>query len=127
MADCFEVRAIVPGDLPAIEMLYPDAFPNEDLLPLVIALLQDAAETLSLVGTVGETIVGHVIFTTCGIAGTNFKVALLGPLAVASAWQKKGFGSAIVRNGLQRRENVSVTHVYGLGDPTYYSRFGFTP
>jgi putative acetyltransferase len=57
MAVCFEVRAIVPGDLPAIEMLYPDAFPNEDLLPLVIALLQDAAETFSLVGTVGETIV----------------------------------------------------------------------
>jgi putative acetyltransferase len=127
MADSIEIRTGVPGDLPAIEMLYPDAFPNEDLLPLVKVLLQEVPETLSLVGTIGETIVSHVVFTTCGITGTSFKVALLGPLAVASAWQKQGLGSAIVRNGLQRLENVGVTHVYVLGDPAYYSRFGFTP
>jgi len=127
MADSIEIRPSVNSDLSAIEMLYPDAFPNEDLLPLVIALLQEVPETLSLVGTVGKTIVSHVIFTTCGIAGTSFKVALLGPLAVASARQQQGFGSAIVRNGLQRLENVGVTHVYVLGDPAYYSRFGFMP
>ena len=127
MADSIEIRTGVPGDLPAIEMLYPDAFPDEDLLPLVKALLQQVPETLSLVGTFGETIVSHVVFTTCGIAGTSFKVALLGPLAVASAWQKQGLGSAIVCDGLQRLENVGVTHVYVLGDPAYYSRFGFVP
>jgi putative acetyltransferase len=127
MTGSIEIRASVNGDLPAIEMLYPDVFPNEDLLPLVIALLQEVTKMLSLVGTVGETLVGHVIFTTCGCAGTSSKVALLGPLAVATAWQNQGIGSAIVRDGLQRLENAGVTHVYVLGDPAYYSRFGFVP
>ena len=127
VAGSIEIRASVNGDLPAIEMLYPGAFPNEDLLPLVIALLQNVPETLSLVGTIGKTIVGHVIFTTCGIAETSYKVALLGPLAVASDRQREGIGSAMVRKGLQRLENVGVTHVYVLGDPAYYGRFGFMP
>jgi putative acetyltransferase len=127
IADSIEIRTCVPGDLPAIEILYPDAFPDEDLMPLVKALLQEVPETLSLVGTVGQTIVSHVVFTTCGIVGTSFKVALLGPLAVASAWQKQSLGSTIVRDGLRRLENVGVAHVYVLGDPAYYSRFGFVP
>ncbi|MEO1204774.1 MAG: N-acetyltransferase [Pseudomonadota bacterium] len=108
-------------------MLYQNAFPNEDLLPLVRALLQEEIETLSLVGTVEETIVSNAIFTACGIVKTDFKVSLLGPLAVAVERQQQGFGSAMVRNGLQRLENVGVTHVYVLGDPAYYSRFGFMP
>ena len=127
MADVIEIRACVPSDLPAIKTLYPDAFPNEDLLPLVMDLLQEAPITLSLVGIIGSSIIGHVIFTTCGVAGTSFNVALLGPLAVASAWQNQGFGSAIVRNSLQRLENDGVNHAFVLGDPAYYSRFGFMP
>ena len=127
MAESIEIRASVNGDLPAIEMLYPDAFPNEDLRPLVRALQQEKTETLSLIGIVENTIVSHAIFTMCGVAGTSVKAALLGPLAVVTARQQQGYGSSIVRNGLQRLENVGVTHVYVLGDPAYYSRFGFMP
>lgn len=46
-----EIRESVPGDLASIEVLYPDAFPDEDLLPLVRELLQDASGTFSLVGS----------------------------------------------------------------------------
>jgi putative acetyltransferase len=117
----------VPGDLISIEVLYPDAFPDEDLLPLVRDLLQDARVALSLVGIIGSSLVGHVIFTTCGVAGSSDKAALLGPLAVTSAWQRQGIGSAIIRAGLQQLENASVTQVYVLGDPAFYGRFGFVP
>ena len=127
MADCIEIRESMPADLPAIEKLYPDAFPSEDLLPLVMDLLQEAPKTLSLVGIIHSSLVGHVIFTTCAVAGSSFNVALLGPLAIASRWQRMGFGSAMVRNGLQRLENSGVTHVYVLGDPAYYGRLGFVP
>lgn len=122
-----EIRESVPRDLASIEVLYPDAFPDEDLLPLVRELLQDAPAALSLVGIIDSSLVGHVIFTTCRVTGNIDKVALLGPLAVASAWQKQGIGSAIVRAGLQGLENAGVTHVYVLGDPAYYGRLGFAP
>lgn len=127
MTDRIEIRESQPDDLAAIEKLYPDAFPDEDLLPLVRELLREDAIVLSLVGMADEALVGHVIFTDCSLAGRPDKAALLGPLAVASVRQRQGVGSAIVRAGLQRLEDAGTKHVYVLGDPAYYGRFGFEP
>jgi len=52
--ETIEIRESVPGDLAAIEVLYLEAFPDEDLLPLVRELLQDASVALSLVGIIGS-------------------------------------------------------------------------
>ncbi|MHA1568623.1 MAG: GNAT family N-acetyltransferase [Alphaproteobacteria bacterium] len=120
-----EIRESLPNDVPSIEKLYPDAFPDEDLLPLVRELLREAPIVLSLVGIADKALVGHVIFTTCGIAGRTDKVALLGPLAVAPARHRQGIGNAIVHAGLRRLENAGTSQVYVLGDPAYYRRFGF--
>jgi len=122
-----EIRESLPSDIASIEKLYPNAFPDEDLLPLVKELLQETPIVLSLVGIAGTSLVGHVIFTTCGIAGDTDEVALLGPLAVVASWQRQGIGSAIVRAGLQRLKNNSVIRVFVLGDPAYYGRLGFIP
>jgi len=127
MSKKLEVRDSMPSDLDAIESLYPEAFPDEDLLPLVRDLLEDAAVTTSLVGVIDSRIVGHAIFTKCRVGGSNVNAALLGPLAVAPAWQRRGFGSAIVRAGLRRLEEMDVSLVYVLGDPAYYERLGFRP
>jgi len=125
--EMIEIRESLPSDLASIEKLYPDAFPDEDLLPLVRQLLQEAPIILSLVGIIDTSLVGHVIFTTCGVTPGTDRVALLGPLAVARAWQRQGIGSAIVRAGLQRLKSSGVTQVYVLGDPAYYGRLGFVP
>lgn len=127
MSERIEIRESLPGDLASIETLYPDAFPDEDLLPLVRELLREGPIVLSLVGTIDTSLVGHVIFTTCGVAAGTGQVALLGPLAVARAWQRQGIGSAIVHAGLQRLESAGVTRVHVLGDPAYYGRLGFVP
>lgn len=127
MIDNLEVRESLPSDLDPIEKLYPDAFPEEDLLPVVRELLREGPDVLSLVGMAGPLLVGHVIFTPCTIRERTEKVALLAPLAVASARQRQGIGSAIVRAGLQRLEAAGTDAVYVLGDPAYYGRFGFAP
>ena len=119
------VRESSLNDTASIERLYPDAFPDEDLLPLVKELLAAEQGVLSLVGTVGQELASHCIFTMCGISGAADKLALLGPLAVAPARQRGGIGSALVRTGLQRLENAGVKQVNVLGDPAYYGRFGF--
>ncbi len=125
MTEEIEIRESLPSDVASIEKLYPDAFPDEDLLPLVRELLREELIVLSLVGIVDRALVGHVIFTTCSIAGRTDKVSLLGPLAVAPAWQRQGIGSALVREGLQRLEYAGAIQVYVLGDPAYYERVGF--
>lgn len=127
MTDKIDIRESLPTDATSIEELYPNAFPDEDLLPLVRDLLREEPVVLSLVGIADKTVVGHVIFTTCGIAGRPEKVALLAPLAVAPAWQRRGIGSALAHAGVRRLEAAGTSHVYVLGDPAYYSRLGFVP
>ncbi len=127
MLEKLEIRESRRDDSAAIESLYPEAFPEEDLLPLVRNLLNDAVVAISLVGTIDTRIVGNAIFTMCGVLENGANAALLGPLAVAPAWQRQGVGSAIVRAGLRRLEDAGVNRVYVLGDPAYYGRRGFLP
>lgn len=127
MIDKVEIRESGLDDVALIERLYPEAFPDEDLLPLVRELLVEASGVLSLVGIADKGLAAHVIFTTCSIVGSADKFALLGPLAVAPAWQRQGVGSAIVGAGLRQLENANVNQVFVLGDPAYYGRFGFEP
>lgn len=124
--DSFEIRESALSDFAEIERLYPDAFPNEELRPLVRALLQETPSVLSLVAIAGwSALIGHIVFTPCSVAGGSDGVALLGPLAVAPAWQKRGVGSALVRAGLDWLRSANFYKVFVLGDPAYYGRFGF--
>lgn len=125
MTEHIEIRKTRPDDASAIEELYADAFPDEDLLPLVSALHEEEIGVISLVVMIDQDLAGHVIFTLCGIEGTSEKTALLGPLAVSSGQQGQGVGSTIVRAGFHNMEKAAVTRVFVLGDPAYYSRFGF--
>jgi len=127
MSQRLEVRDSRRDDSAAIESLYREAFPNENLLPLVRDLLKDTVVALSLVGVINARIVGHTIFTKCVVTGNSTDAALLGPLAVAPKWQRQGIGSTIMRAGLQQLQDADVNSVYVLGDPAYYVRFGFQP
>ena len=121
----FEIRLSGPDDMASIERLYPAAFPEEDLLPLVRQLHAEAPGILSLVAEAGDAMAGHILFTLCAITGSDARAALLAPLAVAPEWQRKGIGSALIREGVERLKQAGVAQVYVLGDPAYYGRSGF--
>jgi putative acetyltransferase len=123
--DGLEIRGSELSDRETIESLYPAAFPDEDLLPIVRDLLAETDGVVSLVATSDSQVAGHVIFTRCGVDGTALKAALLAPLAVAPAWQRRGIGSALVRAGVEKLEDAGTDIVLVLGDPAYYARFGF--
>lgn len=125
MTPKIEIRESLSKDMSEIEELYPAAFPDEDLLPLVRELLAEDQPSLSLIALSDGVLAGHVIFTECGVAEGNEKVALLGPLAVAPACQRQGLGSALIDAGLRQLKDTATKKVLVLGDPDYYSRFGF--
>ena len=127
MGETIDIRDGRPEDLPALEALYPAAFPTEDLLPLVRDLVAARDRVLSLVALAEGEIVGHVAFTRCGVAGRAERIDLLGPLAVAPTRQRSGIGGALVREGLRRLGADGGSLVMVAGDPAYYARFGFEP
>jgi putative acetyltransferase len=127
MRNDLKIRESFVSDAPAVERLYPHAFPGEDLLPLVRDLTQSRAIGISLVATEDSKLVGHAILTKCRVFGCSAIAALLGPVAVAPAFQRRGVGSALIRFGLQRMEAENVALVCVLGDPAYYGRLGFAP
>ncbi|MDJ0792845.1 MAG: N-acetyltransferase [Woeseiaceae bacterium] len=122
-----EIRISNARDIDAIVSMYPLAFPDEDLVPVVRQLLAEPELALSLVAIVDDQVVGHVIFTTCAVEGSDLRSSLLAPLAVAPGFQRQGIGSEIVKAGLQRLIDSGVEVAFVLGDPAYYSRFGFVP
>lgn len=120
-----QIRASVPSDTEALEGMYPQSFPDEDLLPVLRDLLSENDGIISLVAELDGDVVGHVIFSMCEVGGKPHHVALLGPLCVHPGIQKQGVGSTLVESGFQQamQHNAVVSCV--LGDPDYYGRFGF--
>ena len=118
-------RTTTPDDTEAVASMYPLAFPDEDLVPVVRELLADPDIVTSLVATLDGEIVGHVAFTACAVEGSDLTASMLAPLAVRPDCQRQGIGSAIVNAGLQQLRAAGVDVVFVLGDPAYYSRFGF--
>ena len=121
------IRVGLQSDLADVFAIYPKAFPEEDLLPLVRELLEGNVDLLSLVATKGAEIVGHAIFTTCKVAETGEPVALLGPLCVSPSCQRQGIGSRLIATGVDELTRHGFKEILVLGDPAYYGRSGFKP
>jgi putative acetyltransferase len=125
MSEEIAIRVSTSDDIADLLRLYRNAFPNEDLVPLVRSLLTDDVSILSLVAERDGKLAGHIIFTDCSVAARPERAVLLGPLAVAAQLQKSGIGSALIREGLRRLKAEGAAQVFVLGDPAYYGRFGF--
>jgi putative acetyltransferase len=83
-----------------------------------------APEGFDLVAVEQGRVTGHVLGSTGRVDGHRTGVGLA-PLAVAPEYQRRGTGSALVRELLRRCDAAGVPFVVLLGDPKYYARFGF--
>ena len=110
-----EIRARRPIDRSAIEALYPAAFPDKDLLPIVQALFATESRVFSLAGMIDAVLIGHVVFKRCDI-DTQKIAALLGSLAVSPYHEGEGIGNSLIYGGFRKLRNTSVRQVHVLGD-----------
>jgi len=81
---------------------------------------------LSLAGWLDGRLVAGIRFTAVRI-GEEDRALLLGPLAVDPAYKGKGYGKALVSEGLARARAQDFRLVILVGDMPYYGRFGFQP
>jgi putative acetyltransferase len=122
-----EIRPEAAGDRAAIHAVEAAAFGERSEADLVDALREAAHPYLSLVAAIGAEIVGHVFFSPVEIEfpADAPAAAGLGPIGVDPAHQGRGIGSALVRAGLERCRLHGWRVVFLVGNPAYYSRFGF--
>lgn len=126
MANEINIFKAKKDDISAIEILYKESFPEEDLLPLVVELLNDEQNTINLSAFIDGKIAGHIAFSKCHVNSSVEPVYLLGPLAVLPDYQRLGVGSSLIREGVEVVKGHGALKVLALGDPNFYKRFGFS-
>lgn len=126
------IRPETPADHPAVRQVHTLAFGQDGEAVLVDALRRTEAyiPDLSLVAVAKDIVLGHVLFTRVYVEnahGVMHAALALAPLAVLPYEQRKGIGSALVRQGLAACRRLGEPCVIVLGHPGYYPRFGFVP
>jgi putative acetyltransferase len=123
------VRPESADDAIAIRALLEDAFGGSAEAALVEQLRATNEIVLALVAIASpDVVVGFIAFERLQIEmadGSRAGIALA-PLAVGTAHQRCGIGSALVREGLDRLAARHEEIVLVLGDPAFYERFGFS-
>ena len=125
-----KLRGELPGDKGAISAVIEAAFtgaPHSDgsEAGIVERLRVGDALTVSLVAEDDGQIVGHIAFSPVMIADGTLAWFGLGPVRVLPERQRSGIGDALVRAGLEQLRRAGAAGCVVLGDPAYYSRFGF--
>ena len=123
-----QIRDERPEDRAAIYELTRVAFETMpfsggDEQDLVDALRRNGALTISLFATRLNQIVGHIAFSPTDSSTPDWYS--LGPVSVLPELQRKGIGKKLIGEGLDRLRSLGAVGCILVGDPRYYTKFGF--
>ena len=121
------IREERKNDHEAIKEVNDKAFNRPQEGVVVNKIRKSGAKVLSLVATIENKIVGHILFSTVEIKGHEKRMVGMGlaPMAVLPKYQKQGIGSMLIKEGVKRLKKRSVPFVIVLGHENYYPKFGF--
>lgn len=124
-----DIRPEAPSDIPGARLVEEQAFQRMAEADLVDLCRRRGKISLSLVAVRSGNIAGHILFTPVTLEPPNASLhgLGLGPVAVLPECQRTGIGSRLMQAGLELCRERGADFVVLLGDPRYYSRFGFTP
>jgi predicted N-acetyltransferase YhbS len=124
----FHIRLEAESDPAALSLLSAQAFGPGRFARTAYRIREGVAPvaSLALAAWLDERIIGGIRFTEVAI-GEAGNALLLGPLVVDPAHAGKGYGRALVQEGLTRARAEGFAHVLLVGDMPYYGRFGFVP
>ena len=80
---------------------------------------------LSLVAEEEGNIVGYIMFTKAWVG--EMPVLALAPLSVIPEYQRKGIGTALVKEGHRIAADLGFAYSVVLGSENYYPKFGYVP
>jgi putative acetyltransferase len=125
------VRAETPDDYAAIRKIVDEAFGDTitgDLVEMIRASDRYVPD-LSLVAVSGGQSLGHVMSSHVDVVVPgkgDLRFLQVGPLAVASAHQRRGIGRALMQETIRLADERGEPLLLIEGSPKYYGRFGFS-
>jgi putative acetyltransferase len=124
------IRPERPGDEDAIHHLTvaafePMEFSNGSESSIIEGLRRSGDLILSLVAEENGKIVGHAAFSPVTIGGAADDWFGLGPISVKPERQRQGIGRALILRGMELLKSRGAHGCALIGDPAFYSRFGF--
>jgi predicted N-acetyltransferase YhbS len=115
------------ADIDAREALLDEAFGEARYRKASERLREERlpAEGLAFIAAENKRVVGTARLWNVG-CGNGQSALLLGPVAVAAGCRSQGIGAALVQQALREARRLGHAAVILVGDPPYYSRFGFS-
>ncbi|MCM3572602.1 N-acetyltransferase [Mesobacillus subterraneus] len=127
------IRPENPNDYTYIRELIVLAFENGENEASLVELIRESehfVSGLSLVAAKNEgEIIGHILFSVIHLVTDQGIVPTLGlaPMSVKPDYQNSGIGSDLVNEGIKACRDLGCDHIFVLGHPNFYPRFGFSP
>jgi putative acetyltransferase len=118
------------GILAAVDAAFSDATRDaSEELAIVHATwaAKDADQLIEVVAEDDDTVFAHALAAPGNIDGVPTSVAGVAPVCVAPSHQQRGIGTAVMESLVIAATSRGWPLLVLLGDPAYYSRFGFEP
>lgn len=124
------IRDEQPDDIAVIGQITEQAFAGQVYSQQTEAKIIDSLRaqnqlSVSLVAELEDQVVGHIGFSKVSIDDVDLNWFGLGPVSVLPNHQGKGLGSMLVKSGLEAIVAIGARGCVLLGDPKFYSKFGF--
>lgn len=126
------IRPELQSDIPSIHALTEAAFADAPHTShteqfIVDALRNAGALSISLVAEDDRVVVGHVAVSPVAISDGASNWYGLGPISVSPECQRQGIGSSLMIEVLHQLKKLGASGCVLVGDPGFYTRFGFKP
>lgn len=131
----YNIRLETKADYRIVEHLTRDAFWNvyrpgcvEHYILHRFRGREEFIPELSLVLEKDGVIIGHIMYVRSFIQaddGQSIPVMTFGPLSIAPAYQRQGYGTILVQESLQKAKELGARAVCITGDIDFYGKSGF--
>ena len=125
-----KIRKETPSDIAAIEAVTIAAFQNaahtNHAEQFIVRALRNSGQlSVSLIAENNGTVIGHVAVSPVTVSDGATGWYGLGPISVAPEHQGQGVGAQLMEQALAELRTLGAAGCVVLGEPGYYSRFGF--
>jgi putative acetyltransferase len=126
----YAIRAETAQDHAGVRATHALAFGDPDRVPGLVDALRAtpaALAPISLVATVDDQVVGHVMLSACRLDADRRLVDVfsLSPMGVHPDYERRGIATHLIATALAAADEQSVPLVFVEGSPAFYGKRGF--